>query len=189
MSLRDASGTALLITPSGVAYEDLTPRDIVRVRLDDGQAEGALLPSSEWHMHRDIYQAHGGAQAVVHTHSTFATALACRREAIPAFHYMVAVAGGHDIRCADYATFGSQALSDHMLAALRDRTACLLANHGMICFAGSADKALGLAVEVETLARQYWHARQQGEPVILEGAEMDRVLEKFKTYGKQPDRS
>ena len=139
-------------------------------------------------MHRDIYSNHPAAGAVLHAHSTFATALSCLRLDIPAFHYMVAVAGGIDIRCADYALFGTQALSDHMLTALTDRRACLLGTHGMICFHDNLDKALWLGVEVETLARQYWHARQAGEPVILCAAEMAEVLEKFKTYGKQSGR-
>lgn len=188
VSVRGADGETLLITPSGVAYDDLKPEDIVPVVIESGAARGRLLPSSEWRMHRDIYRARPEAGAVVHTHSTFSTALACRGEGIPAFHYMVAVAGGPDIRCAPYATFGTQDLSDHMLDALVDRKACLLANHGMICFEADAAKALALAVEIETLARQYWHACQGGTPTILSDAEMAVVLEKFKTYGKQPGR-
>lgn len=188
VSARAEDGAAMLITPSGIAYDDLTPEAIVRVRLADGAAEGDLLPSSEWRMHRDIYAAREEAGGIVHTHAPHCTALSCRREGIPAFHYMVAVAGGTDVRCAPYATFGTQALSDHMLAALEGRTACLLANHGMIGFAADPAKALALAVEVEALARQYLLARQLGEPHILSEAEMAEVLEKFKTYGKQPSR-
>jgi L-fuculose-phosphate aldolase len=139
-------------------------------------------------MHRDIYVNHPDAGAVLHAHSTFATALSCLRVDIPAFHYMIAVAGGADIRCADYALFGTQALSDNMLVALADRRACLLGTHGMICFHDNLDKALWLGVEVETLARQFWHARQAGDPVILSAAQMDEVQEKFKSYGKQPGR-
>lgn len=183
VSARFADG--FLITPSGMDYDALTPDDIVLVGMDGGSRD-RLNPSSEWRMHRDIYAEHGAAGGVVHTHSTFCTALACRREAIPPFHYMVAVAGGTRIACADYATFGTEELSQAMLAALGDRKACLLANHGMICFESDVGKALALAVEVETLARQYWHARQGGEPVLLSDAEMNAVLEKFKTYGKQP---
>lgn len=185
VSARSVDGLAMLITPSGVAYDTLTPEAIVRVRLEDGEAEGALLPSSEWRMHRDIYAARADAGGIVHTHAPHATALSCRREGIPAFHYMVAVAGGADIRCADYATFGTQALSDHMLAALEGRTACLLANHGMIGFAADPARALALAVEVEALARQYLLARQLGAPHILSDAEMAAVLERFRTYGEQ----
>jgi L-fuculose-phosphate aldolase len=176
-----------LITPSGMSYDRLQAEDIVYVDMDGG-FRNSLEPSSEWRMHRDIYANHPSAGAVLHAHSTFATALSCLRLDIPAFHYMVAVAGGVDIRCADYALFGTQALSDNMLAALTDRRACLLGTHGMICFHHNLDKALWLGVEVETLARQYWHARQAGEPVILSAAQMAEVLEKFKTYGKQSAR-
>ena len=174
-----------LITPSGIAYQRLQPADIVYVDMD-GSSRDSLAPSSEWRMHRDIYANHADAGAVLHAHSTFATSLSCLRADIPAFHYMIAVAGGNDIRCADYALFGSQALSDNMLAALSGRRACLLGTHGMICFHHDLDKVLWLGVEVETLARQYWYARQAGKPVILSAAQMDEVLEKFKTYGLQP---
>lgn len=174
-----------LITPSGMAYERLQPGHIVHVDFD-GTTEDSLNPSSEWRMHRDIYRERPEAGAVLHAHSTFATALSCLRLDIPAFHYMIAVAGGADIRCSDYALFGTQALSDHMLLALRERRACLLGTHGMICFHDNLDKALWLGVEVEALAKQYWHARQLGEPVILSGAQMDEVLQQFRGYGKQP---
>jgi len=173
-----------LITPSGIAYERLQPVDIVYVDMD-GSSRDSLAPSSEWRMHRDIYINHPDAGAVLHAHATFATALSCLRVDIPAFHYMVAVAGGSDIRCSDYALFGSQALSDTMLQAMLERRACLLGTHGMICYHDNLDKALWLGVEVETLAKQYWHARQAGEPVILSDAQMAEVLERFKSYGKQ----
>jgi L-fuculose-phosphate aldolase len=178
-------GDGFLITPSGMAYERLQPEHIVKVDLD-GSCTDKLRPSSEWRMHRDIYAERPEAGAVLHAHSTFATALSCLRTAIPAFHYMIAVAGGTDIRCADYALFGTQALSDHMLLALRGRRACLLGTHGMICFHDNLDKALWLGVEVETLAKQYWHARQLGDPVILSDQQMDEVLQQFRGYGKQP---
>jgi len=174
-----------LITPSGMSYQRLQPADIVQVNLD-GSSQDWLKPSSEWRMHRDIYLHHENAAAVLHAHSTFATAVSCLRRDIPAFHYMIAVAGGNDIRCADYALFGTQALSDNMLAALQDRRACLLGTHGMICFHDNLDKALWLGVEVETLARQYWHALQIGKPVILSDAQMQQVVEQFADYGKQP---
>ena len=174
-----------LITPSGMAYDRLKPRHIVLVGLD-GNSQDALNPSSEWRMHRDIYVNRVEAGAVLHAHSIFATALSCLRNDIPAFHYMIAVAGGHSIRCADYALFGTQTLSDHMLTALDGRRACLLGTHGMICFHDNLDKALWLGVEVETLAKQYWHACQAGEPVILSDAQMDEVLQQFQDYGKQP---
>ena len=173
-----------LITPSGVPYDEMAPGQMVEMDLEGGHRDDQR-PSSEWRMHRDIYRARPEAGAVVHTHATFCTALACLRREIPAFHYMVAVAGGASIRCADYATFGTQALSDNMLRALEGRRACLLANHGMICFGADLKKALALAVEVETLARQYWHARQAGEPVLLSEEEMTTVLERFESYGQQ----
>ncbi len=140
-------------------------------------------------MHLDIYHARTEAGAVVHTHSPHATALSCLRRGIPAFHYMVAAAGGRDLRCASYATFGTQALSDAMLAALDGRRACLLANHGQIAFGKTVDKALWLAGEVEALARQYASAASLGEPILLDDAEMDRVLQLFEDYGRQPARA
>lgn len=173
-----------LITPSGLAYDKLIPEDIVFVD-SSGQSHGKLKPSSEWRMHLDIYAHRPEAGAVVHAHSTFATTLSCLRKPIPAFHYMVAVAGGVDIRCSDYALFGTQELSDSMLKALEDRRACLLGTHGMICFHDNLDKALWLAVEVETLAKQYWHACQAGNPVLLSQTQMSEVLENFASYGKQ----
>ena len=175
-----------LITPSGLAYARLTPEDIVYVAMDGGP-EGLLAPSSEWRMHLDIYAARPEAGAIIHTHPTFATSLSCLRKDIPAFHYMVAVAGGTNIRCSNYALFGTQELSDTMLMALKQRRACLLGTHGMICFHDDLDNALWLAVEVETLAKQYWHVCQAGEPVLLSDAQMAAVLEKFKHYGKQPE--
>lgn len=172
-----------LITPTGVAYDRLSPDDIVAVARD-GEARGRLAPSSEWRFHRDVYAARPDAHAIVHTHAPFCTTLACLGRGIPAFHYMVAVAGGRDIRCAPYATFGSQALADAAVAALEGRRACLLANHGMIAIGADLDRALGLAIEVESLAETYWRAMQIGEPVLLDDDEMDRVLAKFATYGQ-----
>ncbi len=182
VSTRFAEG--FLITPSGLPYEQLAPRDIVLVDLD-GNSGDALEPSSEWRMHRDIYVERPDAGAVLHAHSTFATALSCLRLDIPAFHYMIAVAGGSDIRCADYALFGTQELSDRMLAALEGRRACLLGTHGMICYHEDLERVLGLGVEVETLARQYWHARQLGEPVLLDDGQMRAVIERFANYGSR----
>ncbi len=181
-SLRFENG--FLITPSGLAYAALEADDIVFVDLE-GRAQGSLQPSSEWRMHRDIYASRPEAGAVLHAHPTFATALSCLRRDIPAFHYMVAVAGGSDIRCADYALFGTQDLSDKMLAALEGRRACLLGTHGMICFHDDLAKVLWLGIEVEALARQYWHAIQIGEPVILDDRQMHEVLERFADYGRQ----
>ena len=174
-----------LVTPSGLPYAETTPDDIVAMTIQ-GEAHGDRVPSSEWRFHRDIYASRRDAFAIVHTHAPFATSLACLHRGIPSFHYMVAVAGGADIRCAPYATFGTQELSDNALAALAGRTACLLANHGMIALGASLSHALALAVEVETLAEMYWRVLQIGEPILLSGAEMAIVLEKFATYG-QPD--
>ncbi|MBN2751947.1 MAG: class II aldolase/adducin family protein, partial [Rhodospirillaceae bacterium] len=149
VSVRTRDG--FLITPSGVSTPRLSPGLMVEMDLS-GRVSGGLKPSSEWRMHRDIYVAKPEAGAVIHAHAPFCTALACHRRGIPAFHYMVAVAGGKDIRCAEYATFGSQALSDAALDALDGRTACLLAHHGLIAFAADLEAALKLAQEVEELA-------------------------------------
>lgn len=172
-----------LITPSGLAYDALEPHDVVVMTLE-GEGRGPRQPSSEWRFHRDIYASRADANAIVHAHSPFATTLACLGRGIPAFHYMIAVAGGNDIRCAPYATFGTQALSDHALRALESRKACLLANHGMIAVGPTLASALALAVEVEALAEQYWRALQIGEPMLLSETEMAVVLEKFRTYGQ-----
>jgi L-fuculose-phosphate aldolase len=172
-----------LVTPSGLAYETTRADDIVAMTLD-GESRGARPPSSEWRFHRDIYARRPEVAAIVHAHSPFATTLACLGRDIPAFHYMVAVAGGKDIRCAAYATFGTQQLSDHALSALDRRKACLLANHGMIALGESLADALALAVEVEALAEQYWRALQIAPPNLLSDAEMDVVLQKFATYGR-----
>jgi L-fuculose-phosphate aldolase len=176
----------LLITPSGMDYDLLKPGDIVEMTLDGAIQAGNRLPSTEWPFHTTILARRSDAGAVVHTHSPMATALSCLRRDIPAFHYMVAVAGGDTIRCAPYATFGSRALSDAALAALEGRKACLLANHGVIALGETLKSALDLAVEVETLAAQYQRALQIGKPVILPKAEMARVLKAFRTYGRQP---
>ncbi|HVJ50926.1 MAG TPA: class II aldolase/adducin family protein [Aliidongia sp.] len=175
----------LLVTPTGMDYDRLEPDDIVFVAMD-GTPTGRRLPSSEWRFHRDILLERPEVAVVLHAHAPFATSLACLREGIPAFHYMVAVAGGADIRCAPYATFGTAELSAHAVAALSGRRACLLANHGMIALGHDFDRALKLAVEIEALAEMYWRARQIGAPVILDDDEMARVIEKFRTYGKQP---
>jgi len=185
--VQDGGGAAtndFVITPTGIEYEATQPEQIV-LMYADGSHEGDTLPSSEWRFHRDIYAARPEIGAIVHTHSTFSTALACQQRAIPPFHYMVAAAGGRDIRCAPYATFGTQALSDAALTALAGRSACLLAQHGMIACGPDLKKALALAIEVEVLAKMYWHALQLGEPPHLDDAEMQTVLEKFKTYGQQ----
>ena len=180
------SGEGMLITPTGLPYDTLGEDDIVY--LADGGDEqpnstGQRKPSSEWRIHRDVYRARPDALAILHAHPAYSMALACLRRPLPAFHYMVAVAGGRDIRCAEYATFGSQALSDHVLQALKNRRACLMANHGIIALARDLAGALSLALEIEQLACSYLQCLAAGEPVLLDDAEMDRVLEKFKTYG------
>jgi L-fuculose-phosphate aldolase len=179
-------GEGFLVTPSGLANATLGPEDMVFVDMA-GQVTGTLRPSSEWRIHRDLYRARPAARAVVHAHSPYAVSLACLRRGIPAFHYMVAVAGGKDIRCADYATFGTQALSDAVLVALEGRRACLMSNHGMVAVGEGIDAALALAVEVEALCAQYWRARLMGEPVLLSDAEMDEVLARFGDYGQRKD--
>ena len=173
----------MLITPSGLAAEHCGAQDMARVDAD-GRAHGPFAPSSEWQLHRDIYAAFPAAGAVVHAHSPFATALACQRIGIPPFHYMIARFGGSSIRCARYATFGTQALSDATVAALHERNACLLANHGMVVFGHDLKQALALAIEFETLCAQYWRSLQIGEPVLLSEAEMTEVIERFRWYGK-----
>ena len=180
VSARVESG--FLVTPSGIPYDSLEPGDIVHVGMG-GHATGHREPSSEWRFHRDIYATRPEAGAVVHTHSAFATTLACLGRAIPAFHYEVAFAGGSDIRCAPYRTFGTQELSDAAIAALEGRRACLLAHHGAIAFGADLDDALGLADKVEAMARLYWQAIQVAEPEVLDDAEMARIVERFRHYG------
>lgn len=177
-------GDGFLITPTGMAPEAFGAADVVAMNMD-GSHRGPRKPSSEWRFHRDLYAARPEAGAVLHAHSPFATSLACLRREIPPFHYMIARFGGSTVRCADYATFGTQELSTAALKALAGRNACLLANHGMLLFGRDLDDALALGVELETLCEQYWRALQAGQPVLLDDAEMQRVLEKFKGYGQQ----
>jgi L-fuculose-phosphate aldolase len=181
VSVRDSNG--FLVTPSGITAETMTVRDLVWMDFD-GHAEGDRAPSSEWRFHRDILQRRPEVAAVVHAHSMFATTLACMRREIPPFHYMIALAGGDSIRCAPYALFGTQVLSDAALEALEGRKACLLANHGMIAVGRDLDDALAVAVEVETLSEQYWRALQAGGPVLLTEQEMTEAIEQFKGYGR-----
>ncbi|MEM9044495.1 MAG: class II aldolase/adducin family protein [Pseudomonadota bacterium] len=178
------------ITPSGRDYESLTPSDIVAMDFDGMWRSGSPVPSSEWRFHRDILAQRPEIGAIVHTHPVHSTALAVHNRGIPAFHYMVAMAGGSDIRCSAYATFGTQALSDAVLNALEGRQACLMAHHGMIACGPDLDAALRLAVEVELLAAQYLNALQLGEPPHLDEEEMARVLAKFQAgygYASGPD--
>lgn len=179
-------GDAMLITPSATPYEALRPETIARMPLAGGGAwEGPLKPSTEWRFHLDILVARPEICAVVHTHSTFATVLSIARKPIPACHYMIGTFGGSDIRVADYATYGTAALSAHALAALEGRMACLLANHGAIALGAGLDKAMWFAVELETLAKQYYHSLLIGGPVLLSEAEMAEARQGFASYGLQ----
>jgi len=170
------------LTPSSIRYDRLTPEDIVRMDLD-GNVEGKHKPSSEWRFHLDIMKAREDAGAIIHTHGMFATTLACLHREIPAFHYMIALFGGPTIRCAPYATYGTQELSDHALKALEGRKACLLGNHGLIVLGPHLERALALTVEAETLAAMYWRALQIGQPAILPDEEIEKVAAKFGVTG------
>ena len=180
-------GDGFLITPTGIPGDEIGAADLVEMTAA-GRPRGRRLPSSEWRMHRDIYCRRPEIGAVVHTHSTFATALSCLRRAVPAFHYMVAKAGGSDIRCARYATYGTEALSENALRALDGRRACLLANHGLVAIAEDLRAARLLAEEVEALCAQFVVARSVGAPVLLPAFEMKAVGQKFAGYGQKPDR-
>ena len=174
-------GPAFLVTPSGRPVDTLTPEDLVVIHRG-GLAEGSLEPSSEWRLHHDLYAVFGDAGAVLHAHSAFATSLACRRLDIPPFHYLIALFGGATVRCAPYATFGTQALSDAAVAALQDRRACLLANHGMVVHGRDLAHALTLAVQFETLCEHYWRTLQLGDPVLLTDDEMAAATAQFARY-------
>lgn len=205
-SLRWHRGAAegMLITPSGLSYDRMSADDLVWVPLDQPATDtsstdatrlspppffdGAWLPSSEWRIHRDVLQRRPEAGAALHVHSPWATTLACmprvQAEGIPAFHYMIAVAGGNDLRCAAYATFGGAALSEATLIALEGRRACLMAHHGMIVLGQGLRQSLELAIEIESLCRCYAQALAIGEPGRLDATEMDRVLAQFAVYGR-----
>ncbi|MDP2169264.1 MAG: class II aldolase/adducin family protein [Rhodocyclaceae bacterium] len=192
-----------IITPTGMAYDDCTAADMVKVGIggtppkvgaggtaqpeyaNSGTALGKRKPSSEWRFHHDIYAARPEAGAIIHAHAPFATALACQQLEIPPFHYMIARFGGATVRCAAYATFGTQALSDAMLVAMQDRCACLMAHHGMVVFGGDLKEALALTIEFEALCEQYWRVLQLGQPKLLSADEMARVSAKFMDYGRQ----
>jgi len=176
----------MLITPSAVPYEAMTPEQIVLMDFDGGFAPGQK-PSTEWRFHLDIFKARPEINAVIHAHPPYATTLAIMNMDIPPIHYMIAVAGGDSIRCAPYATFGTAELSRHAVAALEGRLACLLAHHGMIATGPSLAKAMWLAVEVETLARQYHGCLQIGTPPLLSGAQIEEVRERMKGYGHATD--
>lgn len=173
----------LLLTPTGMDVEDMIASDMVFMN-EDGEYEGDRKPTSEWMFHLDILKQRPEIGAVIHTHSMFATTLACLRKDVPPFHYMIAVSGGDSIRCAPYALFGSEALSKSALSALEGRRACLLANHGMIALGEDIKQAFDVAVEVEALCEQYLRALQVGEPKILTDEEMREVFAQFKGYSK-----
>ena len=214
ISARISTNDCFLITPSGVPYSELAPELLVMIKIDSHTEEPEIVespfksnaikqlaPSTEWRLHRDIYSLKENAKAVVHAHPTYSTVLSCLHLSIPAFHYMIAVAGGSDIRCTPYHTFGTKPLADAIQIALQDRQACLLGNHGMICFSEkSIEKALWLTNEVETLARQYYHVLQlensfettnkKIDPslIYLDENQMAIIKEKFKTYGQSIER-
>jgi L-fuculose-phosphate aldolase len=179
-------GDRMLITPSGVPYDVMTPEMIAAMPLagGSGEYEGPMKPSSEWRFHLDILRARPDAGAVVHMHSTYATTLAIARRGIPACHYMVAAFGGPDIRCSGYARYGTSELSRLAVEALEGRTGCLLANHGMIAVGPSLDKAMWLAVELETLARQYYLSLTIGGPVLLSDDQVAEARSGFASYGQ-----
>lgn len=172
-----------LITPSGMDYDEMTPADLV-IMHPDGTHEGTRRPSSEWRFHRDIMARRPEVGAVTHMHSMFCATLSCLRKDIPPVHYMIFAAGGNSIRCTPYRTYGTQELADAALEALEGRSACLLANHGMIAIGPTLKKAMWLAVEVENLAAQYWRALQVGEPCLLTDEELAATVEQFKNYGQ-----
>jgi L-fuculose-phosphate aldolase len=180
ISMRDGDG--ILITPTSIDYGLMTPEDLVWIGFD-GTTKGSRQPSSEWRFHHDIIKARPEVNAVVHAHPYACSTLSIMEKGIPPLHYMVAVAGGHDIRCAPYATFGTAELSNNALTALEGRNACLLAHHGMIAVGTSLSKAMWLAVEVETLARQYLGCLPMGEPPLLSEAEIKNVISHMAGYG------
>jgi L-fuculose-phosphate aldolase len=178
-------GNTMLISPSATPYDALTPEMIAAMPIDReyGSWTGPLKPSTEWRFHLDIMKARPEVGGIVHTHATYSTVLAIARKEIPACHYMMAAFGGMNIRVADYARFGTKELSGHVLKALENRTACLLANHGMIAIGSSLDRAMWLAVELETIARQYYLALAIGGPVLLSEADIKEAAEAFGSYG------
>ena len=180
--------TGMLITPTGVLPGDLKAEHIVAMQLDGTVDKDQLIPSSEWRMHADIYSNKPGLDAVVHCHSNYATILACAHRRIPAQHYMIAASGSYEIPLADYATFGSQALSDAVLQALSGSLACLMANHGQIATGFNLESALKLSELVEELAHWHWGALAIGGPKLLSQKQMDEVLTAFATYGQQDKR-
>ena len=186
LRVKENNEDGYLITPSGKKYETLKPEDIIFMGLND-EAEindSDNKPSSEWRFHRDIYLSKTDAQAIVHAHSPHATAVSSHGKSIPPFHYMIALAGGEDIKCAEYATFGTKELSENVIKALTDRSACLMSNHGQVAFGKNLEVAFELAQEIENICQQYIIALKIGEPKILSFEEMKKVLDKAKNYKK-----
>ena len=186
ISLRGKEGDkdGYLITPSGKKYETLKPEDIIFMGLNEESEKDDLVnkPSSEWRFHRDIYLNKKEAEAIVHAHSPHATAVSSHGKSIPPFHYVIALAGGEDIKCADYATFGTEELSNNVIKALENRSACLMSNHGQVAFGKNLDEAFELSQEIENICQQYVIALKIGKPKILSFEEMQRVLNKAKNY-------
>jgi L-fuculose-phosphate aldolase len=182
VSARTSRG--FLVTPTGVPYATLAPKHLVELDLDGRVLRGDLAPSSEWRIHGDIYRARAEAGAVVHAHPPYATAFAIAGQPLEAVHYMIAIAGGHDVRVAPYATFGTKELSKHALRALKDRSACLLAHHGIVALGGTPEAALRVADEIEGVAEMQFLARTIGNAPALPRTEMQRVVRKFATYGQ-----
>jgi len=178
-----AGQDGMLITPTGMEADQLRPQDLVWVGCN-GAVQGDWKPSSEWHFHRAVYMARPDLNAVLHTHSTHATALACLRRDLPAFHYMIAVAGGDTVPCVPYHLFGTEALSNAVGAAMTHRHACLMANHGLVAAGPTLTKAMKVLQEIESLCEVYLKALAVGEPALLSQAEMAEVIEKFKHYGQ-----
>jgi L-fuculose-phosphate aldolase len=185
LSLRQGEG--MLITPTGMGADDLRAEDMVWLGWD-GTLRGAWQPSSEWHFHQAIYRVRPDLHAIVHTHSVHAAALACLRRELPAFHYMVAVAGGHDVPCVSYHLFGTEALSQAVAGAFAQRDACLMANHGLVAAGATLARAMKVAQEIESLCEVYLKALAVGEPTLLMRTQMDEVIDKFRHYGKAAPR-
>ena len=184
VSVRMAQGAedGFLITPTAIPYDVMQPEDMARMKLD-GTSSGRRAPSSEWRFHLDIYRTRPDVGAIIHTHSGYATTLACLRRDIPAFHYMIALFGGSNIRCCEYATYGTQELSNLVLKALEGRNAALMGSHGLVVLGPNLPRALALTIEAETLAMMYWRAVQMGQPRLLSDPQIAAVREKFATYG------
>ena len=183
LSVRAPAG-GFWITPTGMPPEEIVPASLVLLADDGSVRQGEWAPSTEWPFHRAIYRARPDLNAVVHMHSPHATALACLRRGLPAFHYMVAVAGGDSVPCTPYHLFGTEALSQAVAEAFAERQACLMANHGLVAGGATLAQAMKVAVEIEALCGIYLQALAVGEPALLSGAQMAEVIERFKSYGK-----